>query len=339
MTVSGDDTLKIKGENKSKIRRVGVLTSGGDAPGMNAATRSVVRACCYYGIEVFGIHKGYEGLLAGDMFPMTIRSVSDTIQRGGTALQTARCPSFSTPEGVKQGRKMAEVFKLDALVVIGGDGSFRGGLDLSREGLPIIGIPATIDNDIGCTEYTIGYDTCMNTVREAIDKIKDTASSHDRCSVIEVMGRNAGYIALSCAIAGGAEVCLLPEQKYDLETDVIQPILECRNRGKHHYVVIVAEGIGHSFELSKQIKDITGISTTTTILGHIQRGGSPTVKDRVMAGLMGVKAVQCLVAGEVNKVIATKGGDKCVAIDIEEALATKKTLDEEMLLANEILSL
>ena len=339
MTIGADITLELnKGEKKSDIKRVGVLTSGGDAPGMNAALRAVVRACGYYGIEAYGIRKGYEGLLSGDMFPMNIRTVSDTIQRGGTVLQTARCKDFTTPEGVLRGKKMADIFQLDALVVIGGDGSFRGGLDLSRVGLPIIGIPATIDNDIGCTDYTIGYDTAMNTVREAIDKIKDTASSHDRCSVIEVMGRNAGYIALSSSIAGGAEVCLLPEKSFDINTDVIKPIIACKNRGKHHYVVIVAEGVGGTMDIAKQIKEITGISTTTTILGHIQRGGSPTVKDRVTAGLMGVKAVQCLANGEVNKVIAIKG-ETCVTVDVEEALAAKKSLDDDMLFVSKILSL
>ena len=321
----------------SEIKRIGVLTSGGDAPGMNAAIRAVVRACSYYGIEVYGIKRGYRGLLDGDMFEMNARSVSDIIYRGGTILQTARCHTFRSHEGIVKGKKMAEVFRLDALVVIGGDGSFKGALEISKEGLPVIGIPGTIDNDIGCTDYTIGYDTALNTVRDAIDKIKDTASSHERCSVIEVMGRNAGYIAMNSAIAGGAEVCLIPERTHDLESDVVRRIIDCRNRGKHHYVVLVAEGVGGTLELAEKIKEITDIETTATILGHIQRGGSPTVKDRVTAGMMGVKAVQCLKNGEFNKVIALKG-EKCVALDIEEALEMTKTLDEEMLLANEILN-
>lgn len=331
-------TVPSRLEEGKTIRRIGVLTSGGDAPGMNAAIRSVVRASAYYGIDCYGVRKGYEGLLAGDLFKFNIRAVSDIIQRGGTILQTARCKEFSQHEYVLRGRKMAEVFKLDALVVIGGDGSFRGALDLAREGLPVIGIPGTIDNDIGCTDYTIGYDTAMNTVAEAIDKLKDTACSHDRCTVVEVMGRNAGYIALSSAVAGGAEVCLLPERGYDLGTDIIKPLVEGRNRGKHHYVVIVAEGVGGTLELAKQIKDITGVATTATILGHVQRGGAPSVKDRVTASLMGVKAMQCLSSGKINQIIAMKG-EECVAFDIEEALATEKTLDEFMLFASGILTL
>lgn len=333
--VNYDDSFNDRMKN-GKVKRIGVLTSGGDAPGMNAAIRSVVRTCGYYGIETYAIRKGYEGLLAGEMHLLENSDISNIISRGGTILQTSRCKAFMEHEGVVRARKMAEVFKLDALIIIGGDGSFRGALELAKEGLPVIGIPGTIDNDIGCTDYTIGYDTAMNTVRDAIDKIKDTACSHERCSVIEVMGRDAGYIALSCAIACGAEVCLLPEKTYDMDTDIIQPIVECRNRGKDHYVVIVAEGVGGTMKIAENIKQITGISTTATILGHIQRGGSPTVKDRVIAGLMGVKAVQSLVKGEINKIIAVKG-EKCVAIDIEEALATKKTLDDDMLMASDIL--
>ena len=319
------------------IKRIGVLTSGGDAPGMNAAIRAVVRACTYYGIQVYGIKRGYRGLLDGDMFEMNARSVSDIIYRGGTILQTARCHTFRSHEGIVKGKKMAEVFQLDALVVFGGDGSFKGALEIAREGLPVIGIPGTIDNDIGCTDYTIGFDTAMNTVRDAIDKIKDTASSHERCSFVEVMGRNAGYIAMNCAIAGGAEVCLIPEKPYNIDVDVVKKIIDCRNRGKHHYVVIVAEGVGGTMLLAEEVKNITGIETTATILGHIQRGGSPTVKDRVVAGMMGVKAVQCLKNGEVNKIIAYKG-DKCVAIDIEEALTVQKQLDPDIILASEILN-
>lgn len=332
------EKVKSQLEEGKIIKRIGVLTSGGDAPGMNAAIRSVVRASAYYGMECYGVRKGYEGLLAGDVYKLNIRSVSDTIQRGGTILQTARCKEFAQHEYVLRGRKMAEVFKLDALVVIGGDGSFRGALDLAREGLPVIGIPGTIDNDIGCTDYTIGYDTAMNTVAEAIDKLKDTACSHDRCTVVEVMGRNAGYIALSSAVAGGAEVCLLPEKGYDLSADIIKPLIEGRNRGKHHYVVIVAEGVGGTMELAKQIKEITGISTNATILGHIQRGGAPSVKDRVTASLMGVKAVQCLNSGKINQVIALKG-ETCISVDIEDALAANKSLDEDMLFASKILAL
>jgi len=234
---------------------------------------------------------------------------------------------------------MAEVFKLDGLVVIGGDGSFRGARDLSRViGIPVVGIPATIDNDIGCTDYTIGFDTACNTVKDAIDKIKDTAYSHERCSVVEVMGRGAGYIALHCAIADGAEACILPEKSFDINTDIIQPLIGCRNRGKHHYVVIIAEGVGGTMDIANEIKQITGISTTTTILGHLQRGGSPTVKDRVMASLFACKATEVLKNGGGNCVIASKG-DEVIAIEIEEALKMTKKIDEHMIITSKMLSL
>ena len=322
----------------TKPKRIGVLTSGGDAPGMNAALRAVVRSGIYRGFEVYGIRKGYEGLLSGDMYEMNLRSVSDIMSRGGTILQTARCPEFMTEEGVMRGYRMAQVFKLDAIVVIGGDGSFRGARDLARVGMNVMGIPATIDNDIDCTDHTIGFDTALNTVKDAIDKIKDTAYSHERCSVVEVMGREAGYIALSCAIADGAEACILPERHFDIDTDIIKPIIGCRNRGKHHYIVIIAEGVGGTIEIAKQIKEITGISTNATILGHIQRGGSPTVKDRVSASMMAVKATEALANGERNKIIALKN-EKYITIDIEEALQMKKHLDPEMIEASKMLSL
>ncbi len=322
----------------SEMKRIGVLTSGGDAPGMNAAIRAVVRSGIYHGLTVFGIRKGYEGLLNGELFEMNLRSVSDIMSRGGTVLQTARCQAFSTPEGVERGVRMAEVFKLDGLIVIGGDGSFRGARDLARAGLPVIGIPGTIDNDIGCTEYTIGFDTALNTVKDAIDKIKDTAFSHERCSVVEVMGRNAGYIALHCAIADGAEACILPEKTFHIDEDIIQPIIECRNRGKHHYIVIIAEGVGGTMEIAEEIRKITGISTTTTILGHLQRGGSPTTRDRVTASLMAVKATECFSQGIGNKIIAEKSG-KYVALDIEDALQMTKEIDESMIVTSKILSL
>ena len=321
-----------------EVKRIGVLTSGGDAPGMNAAIRAVVRSGIYRGFQVFGIKKGYEGLLSGDMTEMNLRSVSDIMSRGGTILQTARSKVFNTPEGVERAARMAEVFKLDAIVVIGGDGSFRGARDLARAGVSVVGIPGTIDNDIGCTDYTIGFDTALNTVKDAIDKIKDTAFSHERCSVVEVMGRDAGYIALHCAIADGAEACILPEKEFDINEDIIQPIIGCRNRGKHHYIVIIAEGVGGTMEISNEIKNITGISTTTTILGHLQRGGSPTVKDRVMASLMACKATEVLKNGSGNCIIAAKGED-IVAIEIEKALEMKKTIDEDMIATSKMLSL
>ena len=321
-----------------KIKRIGVLTSGGDAPGMNAALRAVVRSGLYYGFQVFGIQRGYEGLLDGSITEMNNHSVSNIISRGGTVLLTARSKEFSTPEGVQRGKAMAEIFRLDALVVIGGDGSFRGARDLARLGLPVIGIPATIDNDIACSDYTIGYDTAMNTVKEAIDRIKDTAYSHERCSVVEVMGRNAGYIAINCGIAGGAEACIIPEKSFDMNEDIIKPILACRNAGKHHYIVINAEGVGGTMKIAEEIKAKTGISTTTTILGHQQRGGSPTVRDRVAASLMGARATELLSQGIFGRVVAMKG-DAVVDYSIEEALEMKKGLDESLIRTSKILSL
>lgn len=321
-----------------EIKRIGVLTSGGDAPGMNCAIRSVVRSGLYHGFSVYGIKKGYEGLLNGDLYEMNHRSVSEIMNRGGTILQTARSKEFATPEGVERAKKMAEVFKLDALIVIGGDGSFRGARDLANIGLPVIGIPATIDNDIGCSDYTIGFDTACNTVVDAIDKIKDTAYSHERCSVVEVMGRDAGYIALNCAISDGAEACILPEKDFEIDTDIIQPLIGCRNKGKHHYIVIIAEGVGGTMEIAQQIKDITGIKTTTTILGHIQRGGSPTVRDRVAASLMGSKATELLKQGIYNQIIAYKGED-IVNYEINKALDMKKEISEHMIKTSKILSL
>ncbi|MCX8130053.1 MAG: 6-phosphofructokinase [Clostridia bacterium] len=320
------------------IKTIGVLTSGGDAPGMNAAIRAVVRTGIYHGFKVMGIRKGYNGLINGDITEMTLRSVSDIIHRGGTILQTARCLEFKTEEGVKRAIAMAKVFGIDALVVIGGDGSYRGARDLSRFGMSVVGLPGTIDNDIGCTEYTIGYDTAMNTVQDAIDKIRDTAYSHERCSVLEVMGRHAGYIALNVGIAGGAEVVLLPEKQFDISKDVIKPIIEGRNRGKKHYVVIVAEGVGGAIEIAKEIQEKTGIEARATILGHIQRGGSPTVHDRVMASMMGAKAVELLKNNKPNRIVCLKD-NKVVDIEINEALDMKKTIDEDFIELGRILSL
>lgn len=322
----------------SGIRTIGVLTSGGDAPGMNAAIRAVVRAGIYYGFKVMGIRKGYNGLINGDITEMSLRSVSDIIHRGGTILQTARCPEFKTEQGLAKAISMAKIFGIDAIVVIGGDGSYRGARDLSRLGMNVIGIPGTIDNDIGCTDYTIGFDTALNTVQDAIDKIRDTAYSHERCSVLEVMGRRAGYIAVNVGIAGGAEAILIPEKEYDLDKDIIKPIIEGRNRGKKNYVVIVAEGVGGAIEIAKQIEEKTGIEARATILGHIQRGGSPTVYDRVMASMMGVKAVELIKEGIVNRIVSLKD-NKLVDFDINEALEMTKVLDDKIIDLNTILSL
>lgn len=320
-----------EGEGK-RIRTIGVLTSGGDAPGMNAAIRSVVRAGLSYGYEMLGIRRGYHGLWRGDIHPLDSRSVSEKLQRGGTFLMTARSETFKTADGQLKARNMAEVFGLDCLVVIGGDGSFRGAHALSQNGLPVIGIPGTIDNDIGCTEYTIGYDTAMNTAMEAIDRLKDTASSHERCSVIEVMGRHAGYIALNVGICTGAEVVMLPEVPVDFEHDVIKRLLQCRNAGKNHYVVVVAEGAGHAIEIAQRIEEITGINARATVLGHLQRGGSPTVRDRLMASLMGSQAIECIRAGRLNRLICVRQGQVC-DLDLEEGMAMTKQLNEHTVAA------
>ncbi|NLX63585.1 MAG: 6-phosphofructokinase [Clostridiaceae bacterium] len=321
-----------------QINTIAVLTSGGDAPGMNAAVRAVVRTGIYNGLKVLGIYKGYEGLLNGDIEEMTLRSVGDIIQRGGTILQTARSKEFNTPQGLEKAISMAKVFGIDALIVIGGDGSFRGAKDLSQLGMNVIGIPGTIDNDISCTDYTIGYDTAMNTVLDAIDKIRDTSYSHERCSVLEVMGRNAGWIAVNCGIAGGAEAIILPEKEFDIDKDIIIPIVEGRNRGKKHYLVIVAEGVGGAVEIAKYIEEKTEITTRATILGYIQRGGSPTITDRVMGSRFGARAVQCLVEGKKNRVIALRD-NKIVDIDITEALNMTKTIDNELIALSKILAL
>lgn len=319
------------------VRGIGVLTSGGDAPGMNATIRAVVRAGLHHGYKVYGITRGYHGLWKGEIEEITARDVSEKLQRGGTFLMTARSKTFETPEGVLKGAKMCQVFGIDALVVIGGDGSFRGARDLARLGLPVIGLPGTIDNDISCTDYTIGYDTAMNTAMEAIDKLRDTASSHERCSVIEVMGRKAGYIALNVGIATGAEVVLIPEHPYDFSKDVVRVILDGRNAGKHHYIVIVAEGAGKATEIAQKIEEATGIESRPTILGHLQRGGSPTLRDRTMASLMGIHAVDCIKAGRLNRIVVFQNG-KITDVDIEEGLKMTKTISEEELNQSKILS-
>ena len=275
------------------VKRIGVLTSGGDAPGMNAAIRSVVRACTYMGIECVGIRRGYNGLINGDFMVLKNGNVAHIINRGGTMLYTARSDEFRTLEGQKKAAATCKLLGLDGIVSIGGDGSFRGLVELAKQGISVVGVPATIDNDIVCTDYTIGYDTAANTAVEAIDKLRDTTQSHDRCSVVEVMGRNAGYIALNVAIASGAMAVLLPEKEFDMQRDILDKIVETQRTGKRHFIVIVAEGIGHSQEIANEIQARTGIDTRATILGHVQRGGSPTLRDRVNASAMGYHAV-CL---------------------------------------------
>ena len=311
------------------VKTIGVLTSGGDAPGMNAATRAVVRTALAKGINVKGILKGYNGLLNEEIIDMDATSVSDTIDRGGTILYTARCLEFVDPEYQKKGADICKKHGIDGLVVIGGDGSFKGAQKLSALGVNTIGVPGTIDLDIACTDYTIGFDTAINTAMSAIDKIRDTSTSHERCSIIEVMGRNAGHIALWCGIANGAEDILIPG-KYDFnEEKIIEKIIENKKKGKKHYIIVNAEGVGHSSSMAKRIEEATGIETRATILGHMQRGGSPSCKDRVYASMMGSMAVDLLAEGKTNRVVAYKNGE-FVDYDIDEALAMTKDVEAHM---------
>ncbi len=316
-------------------KAIGVLTSGGDAPGMNAAIRAVVRTALKKGFRVIGIQRGYNGLIHGELVEMNMRSVSDIIHRGGTVLYTARCPEFRELPGILKAKDTCIKAGISGVVVIGGDGSFRGAADLSAQGIPCVGIPGTIDNDISCTEYTIGYDTAMNTAVEMIDKIRDTAQSHDRCSVVEVMGRHAGHIALNTGIACGATSIIVPEVEFKIE-DVIEKIRSSQKLGKHHFIILVAEGIGKVDEISKQIEAATGIETRGTVLGHVQRGGNPSVRDRVVASQMGYYAVELLEKGIGNRVIGLKD-DELVDFDIQDALKMKKPFEEELYkIANEI---
>ena len=318
------------------MKTIGVLTSGGDAPGMNAAVRAVVRSGCENGFRVMGIRRGYNGLMQGDMFEMNLRSVSNIINRGGTVLYSARSPEFKTEEGLQKALKVAKDVNMEGIVVIGGDGSFRGARDLSLRGVNCVGIPGTIDNDIACSDYTIGYDTAMNTVLEMVDRLRDTSESHDRCSVVEVMGRRAGYIALNAGIACGATSILIPEVEYDFQRDVIDRMKRTQKTGKRHFIILVAEGIGGVEEMAKRIEAETGVETRATVLGHVQRGGHPTVRDRVTASLMGHKAVELLKAGIGNRVLAINK-DEIVDYDIFEALNMKKSLNiEEYKIAHEI---
>lgn len=305
---------------------IGILTSGGDAPGMNAAIRAVTRSAIYNGFTVKGIMRGYKGLVYNEIVEFKSQSVSNIIQLGGTILKTARSQEFTTAEGRKAAYDNMVAAGINALVVIGGDGSYRGARELAHRGIPMIGLPGTIDNDIACTDYTIGYDTAMNTALEMIDKLRDTTQSHDRCSVVEVMGRNAGYIALNVAIASGAMAVLLPEKEFDMQHDILDKITETQRTGKRHFIVIVAEGIGHSQEIANEIQARTGIDTRATILGHVQRGGSPTLRDRVNASAMGYHAVCLLEQGKYNRIVGMKG-EHLVDYPVDEALEMTKTLD------------
>ena len=318
------------------MKTIGVLTSGGDAPGMNAAVRAVVRLGCEKGMRVMGIKRGYNGLMYGDMYEMNLRSVSNIINRGGTVLYSARSPEFKTEEGMQKAIEVCKQVGIEGVVVIGGDGSFRGARDLSLRGIPCVGIPGTIDNDIACCDYTIGYDTAMNTVMQMVDRLRDTTESHDRCSVVEVMGRRAGYIALNAGIACGATTILIPEVDFDFERDVIDRMRRTQKTGKRHFIIIVAEGIGGVSEMAARIEEVTGIESRATVLGHVQRGGCPTVRDRVVASKMGCRAVDLLEQGIGNRVIAmTK--DEIVDYDIFEALNMTKSIDLNLYkLAHEI---
>lgn len=311
----------------NEIKTIAVLTSGGDAPGMNAAIRAVVRTALSRGLKVKGIKRGYNGLLNEEIIDMEARNVSDILQRGGTVLGTARCLEFKKAEYQKKGAEICRKHGIDGIVVIGGDGSYRGAQALSRLGINTVGLPGTIDLDIACTDYTIGFDTAVNTAMQAIDKVKDTSSSHERCSIIEVMGRNAGYIALWCGIANGAEDILIPE-KYDYnEQEIINHIIDSRKKGKTHHIIINAEGIGHSTSMAKRIEAATGIETRATILGYMQRGGNPTAIDRYYASIMGAYAVDIMIQGKTNRVVGYKHGE-FVDFDIEDALQMEKGIDE-----------
>ena len=320
------------------IRTIGVLTSGGDAPGMNAAIRAVVRTALGKGLKVRGIRKGYQGLLNEEIIDLSARDVSDTIQRGGTILQTARCDEMRTEEGQRKAAAICKKYGIDGLVVIGGDGSFKGAQALAYYGINTIGVPGTIDLDIGCTEYTIGFDTAINTAMEAIDKIRDTSTSHERCAIIEVMGRGAGYIALWCGISNGAECILIPEKEDFSEETIIRDIQEQRKRGKKNYIIINAEGIGDSINMAHRIEEATGVETRATILGYMQRGGNPTCKDRVYASVMGAKAVDLLLEGKTNRVVGYKNGE-FVDFDIDDALNMKKPFPEYEYNINALLAL
>ena len=308
------------------VTAIGVLTSGGDAPGMNAAVRAVVRTAIDMGIKCYGIRRGYNGLIEGDIVEMTLRDVSDIIHRGGTVLYTARSPMFKTEEGMKLAIDNCKKFGISGIVVIGGDGSYRGARDLSMRGIPCVGLPGTIDNDISSTDYTIGFDTAMNTAMEMVDKLRDTTQSHERCSVVEVMGRRAGWIALESGIAVGATAILVPEVPFNLDRDVIAKIQKTQQSGKKHFIIIVAEGVGEVQKLADEIEKKTGLESRATVLGHVQRGGSPTVRDREMASCMGYYAVELLSRGIGNRVVSYRNG-KILDYDIYEALNMVKPFD------------
>ena len=309
------------------VKRIGVLTSGGDAPGMNAAVRAVVRTCLYHGIECYGIRRGWNGLISGDIVKLDERSVAHIINRGGTILYTARSKEFMTEEGQRKAVSTCKFLGLDGIVAIGGDGTFRGAQALSRHGINVVGIPGTIDNDISCTNYCIGFDTAANTAIECIDKLRDTMQSHERCSVVEVMGRNAGYLAMYVGLAVGATAVLVPEDEIDFERDVIEKIRQARFNGFTHYMIVVAEGAGSAVDFAKRIKDAIDLDPRVTVLGHIQRGGVPTGRDRVNATKMGYLAVELLMSGKTNRIVCTRDGGY-IDVDIEEGLSMSKGIQQ-----------
>ena len=315
-------------ESKNAVRRIGVLTSGGDAPGMNSAVRAVVRAAIFRGIEVIGIRRGYNGLINGDIVRLDEKSVAHIINRGGTMLYTARSTEFMTGEGQQKAVNTCKMLGLEGIVAIGGDGTFRGALALSKHGISVVGIPGTIDNDIACTNYCIGFDTAANTAIECIDKLRDTMQSHERCSVVEVMGRRAGHLALYVGLAVGATAVLVPESDQDFDTEVIEKIRNARLNGFTHYMVVVAEGAGSAFQVAERIKEETALEPRVTVLGHIQRGGNPTARDRVTATRMGYRAVDILASGGTNRIVCLRNGVMC-DMDIDEALSMQKGIDKE----------
>ena len=319
------------------ITRIGVLTSGGDAPGMNAAIRAVVRTAQASGVECLGIKRGYNGLINGDISVMDSKNVNGIILKGGTILYTARCPEFITEEGQKRARDTCKYLGIQGVIAIGGDGTFRGAKDLSAQGISTIGIPATIDNDIACSHYSIGFDTACNTAIDAIDKLRDTMQAHERCSIVEVMGRHAGHLAIYVGIACGAAVVMIPEKKADFEKDVIDTLRKNRIAGRNHFLVIVAEGVGKADDIANRIKQETGIDTRVSVLGHIQRGGSPTARDRVTASRMGRKAVELILEGKTNRVVSFVNSE-LVDYDINEALEMKKPVQEDMLHTTRVLT-
>ncbi|MCD7796409.1 MAG: 6-phosphofructokinase [Clostridiales bacterium] len=312
------------------MKTIAVLTSGGDAPGMNAAVRAVVRTACENDMKVYGVIRGYNGLINGDFIEMNLRTVSDIINRGGTILYSARSVEFATEEGMRKAIRTCQEWGIEGVVVIGGDGSFRGARDLSERGIPCVGVPGTIDNDIACCNYTIGYDTCLNTIMEMVDRLRDTSESHDRCTVVEVMGRKAGYLALNAGIACGATSILVPEVEFDVQKHIIERMEKTQRTGKKHFIIVAAEGVRLDVDdLAKEIQAKTGVESRSLILGHVQRGGSPTVKDRVMATRMGNYAVKLLMDNIGNRVVAAQK-EEIVDYDIFEALNMTKGIDLEL---------